>query len=154
MLSDSTRQKIGDLIAKYPVPRSALIPSLHLVQAEVGYIPQESAAELADIFHLSPNEVWEVASFYTMFHKKPVGKYVLQVCTNISCLLCDSEEILQHLQKRLGIKPGDTTADGRFTLLEVECLASCGTSPVVQINDDYHENLTTDKLDRILDGLA
>jgi NADH-quinone oxidoreductase subunit E len=124
------------------------------VQAETGYLTKEAVAEVADLFHLSPNEVWEVASFYTMFYKKPVGKYVLQVCTNISCLLCDSTEILQHLQKRLQIKTGETTPDGKFTLFEVECLASCGTSPVVQINDDYHENLTTEKLDQILDGLA
>jgi NADH-quinone oxidoreductase subunit E len=154
MLSNSTRQKIDRLISRYPVPRSALIPSLHAVQAELGYLTKEAVVEIAEVFHLSPNEVWEVASFYTMFYKKPVGKYVLQVCTNISCMLCDSTEILQHLQKRLGIKTGETTPDGRFTLLEVECLASCGTSPVVQINDDYHESLTTEKLDRILDGLA
>ena len=154
MLSDSTRQKIDYLIARYPRARSALIPSLHAVQAETGYLTKEAVAEVADIFHLSPNEVWEVVSFYTMFYRKPVGKYVLQVCTNISCMLCDSTEILQHLQKRLQIKTGETTPDGKFTLLEVECLASCGTSPVVQINDDYHENLTTEKLDQILDGLA
>jgi NADH-quinone oxidoreductase subunit E len=134
--------------------RSALIPSLHAVQAETGYLTKEAVAEVADLFHLSPNEVWEVASFYTMFYKKPVGKYVVQVCTNISCMLCDSTEILQHLQERLQIKTGETTPDGRFTLVEVECLASCGTSPVVQINDDYHENLTTEKLDQIMDGLA
>ncbi len=154
MLSDSTRQRIGRLISRYPAPRSALIPALHEVQSELGYLPKEAAAEIADIFHLSPNEVWEVASFYTMFYKKPVGRYVLQVCTNISCMLCDSTAILEHLKNRLGIKAGETTPDGKFTLLEVECLASCGTSPVVQINDDYHENLTTEKLDQILDGLA
>ena len=154
MISDSTRQKIDRLISKYPVARSALIPSLHAVQAETGYLTKEAVAEVAGIFHLSPNEVWEVVSFYTMFYKKPVGKYVVQVCTNISCLLCDSTEILEHLQKRLQIKTGETTPDGKFTLLEVECLASCGTSPVVQINDDYHESLTTAKLDQILDGLA
>jgi len=108
---------------------------------------------LAKIFRLSPNEVYEVASFYTMLYKGPVGRYVIQVCTNISCLLCNCEEIMAHLQKRLGIKPGETTSDGKFTLLEVECLASCGTAPVVQINEDYHENLTVEKLDRILDSL-
>ncbi len=105
------------------------------------------------MFGMAPNEVYEVASFYTMLYKRPVGKYVIQVCTNISCLLCNSEEIMAHLQQRLGIKPGETTADRKFTLLEVECLASCGTAPVVQINEDYHENLTVEKLDRILDAL-
>ncbi len=88
-----------------------------------------------------------------MLYKKPLGKYVIQVCTNISCLLCNSEQILSHLEKRLGIKPGETTADNRYTLLEVECLASCDTAPVAQINDDYHENLTVEKIDQILEIL-
>jgi NADH-quinone oxidoreductase subunit E len=153
MLSEATRQKIQELTQKYPVRRSALIPSLQLAQAEAGYLSTEAMAEIAAIFELTPNEVYEVASFYTMLFKKPVGKYVLQVCTNISCLLCDCESIMAHLQKRLAIKPGETTPDRKFTLMEVECLASCGTAPVVQINDDYHEDLTPEKLDQILDGL-
>ncbi len=154
MLSDTARQKIQDLIAKYPQSRSALIPSLRIAQDEIGYLPPSAMQEIAGIFGLSSNEVNEVASFYTMLFKKPVGKYVIQVCTNISCLLRDSEEIMTHLQKRLGIKPGETTSDGRFTLVEVECLASCGTAPVVQINENYHENLTPEKLDSILDSLS
>jgi NADH-quinone oxidoreductase E subunit len=153
MLSEATRQEINALIAKYPVRRSALVPSLQAAQEEVGYVSTEAVREIAQIFELSPNEVYEVASFYTMLYKAPVGKYVIQVCTNISCLLCNSEEIMAHLQKRLGIKPGETTPDKRFTLFEVECLASCGTAPVAQINDEYHENLTAEKLDRILDSL-
>ncbi len=153
MLSDVTRGRIEALRQRYPEARSALIPSLHLAQQEVGSITHDVMRELAGIFKLSPNEVYEVVSFYTMFYKKPVGKYVLQVCTNISCLLCNCEAIMAHLQRRLGIKPGETTPDGRFTLLEVECLASCGTAPVVQINEEYHEELTIEKLDRILDSL-
>ncbi len=153
MLSATTHSTIRALMAKYPHARSALIPSLQAAQEEAGYLSPEVIREVAEVFQLSPNEVYEVASFYTMLYKRPVGKYVVQVCTNISCLLCRSEDILSHLQQRLGIKPGETTADKKFTLLEVECLASCGTAPVVQINDDYHENLTPDKLDRILDNL-
>ena len=153
MLSEATRQKINALIEKYPVRRSALIPSLQAAQEEVGYVSEEATREIARIFELSPNEVYEVASFYTMLFKAPVGRYVIQVCTNISCLLCNSESIMAHLQERLGIKPGETTPDKKFTLFEVECLASCGTAPVAQINDEYHENLTTEKLDRILDSL-
>jgi len=141
------------LIGKYPEKRSALIPSLQLVQKELGYLSAETVNEIAKIFDLSPVEVYEVTSFYTMLYKKPVGKYVIQVCTNISCLLCNAEEILAHLTKKLGIKPGETTSDKRFTLLEVECLGSCGTSPVVQINEDYFEDLTPERLDRILDRL-
>ncbi len=154
MLSDAVRVKIEALIRRYPQPRSALIPSLHLAQQEAGYLSLDVMREVAGMFKLAPNEVYEVASFYTMLFKKPVGKYVIQVCTNISCLLCNCEAIMSHLKQRLGIKPGETTADGRFTLLEVECLASCGTAPVVQINEDYHEDLTVEKLDRILDSLA
>ncbi len=153
MLSDSACKQIEDLISKYPQKRSALIPSLHLVQKELGYISQDTMREVAEIFEISPNEVHEVTSFYTMFHRNPVGKYVLQVCTNISCQLCNAEDIMAHLTKKLGIKPGETSADGKYTLLEVECLGSCGTSPVVQINDDYHEELTPEKLDKILDSL-
>jgi len=130
-----------------------LIPSLQITQEENGYVTPEAVQEIARIFGLSPNEVYEVASFYTMLYKKPVGKYVIQICTNISCLLCDCEKLLAHLQVRLGIKPGETTPDGKFTLVEVECLASCGTAPVVQINEDYHEDLTIEKLDLILDSL-
>jgi NADH-quinone oxidoreductase E subunit len=153
MLPESACKQIEDLILRYPQKRSALIPSLHLVQKELGYISQETMKDVAGIFGISPNEVQEVASFYTMFHRKPVGKYVLQVCTNISCQLCNSDGIMAHLTKKLGIKPGETTPDGRYTLIEVECLGSCGTSPVVQINDDYYEELTPEKLDTILDSL-
>lgn len=153
MLSEGTREKIETLKGKYPEPRSALIPALHLAQGEAGYISPEVVREIAGIFHLAENEVYEVASFYTMLYKKPVGKYVIQVCTNISCLLCGGEDIKSHLEQKLGIRPGETTQDRKFTLLEVECLASCGTAPVVQINEDYHENLTVEKLDQILDSL-
>ena len=153
MLSESACRQIQDLISKYPEKRSALIPSLHIAQKELGYISQDTMREVAQIFGLSSNEVHEVTSFYTMFHRKPVGKYIIQVCTNISCQICNAESIMDHLTKKLGIKPGETTSDNKFTLLEVECLGSCGTSPVVQINEDYHEDLTPEKLSMILDGL-
>ncbi len=153
MLSASTRQEIDALILKYPQRRSALIPSLQLVQEEAGYLSPDAIQDVAEVFGLTPNEVYEVASFYTMLYKQPVGRHVIQVCTNISCLLCNAEGIMDHLRSRLGISPGETSADMRFTLLEVECLGSCGTAPVVQINQDYYENLTPEKLDQILDTL-
>lgn len=153
MLSQSACQRIQALIEKYPEKRSALIPALQLAQTEAGYLSQETISEIARMFGLAPNEVQEVSSFYTMLYKKPVGKYVVQVCTNISCLLCNAEQIMEHLTRRLGIRPGETTPDEKFTLVEVECLGSCGTSPVIQINDQYHEELTTEKLDIILDSL-
>jgi NADH-quinone oxidoreductase subunit E len=153
MLSEAARQRIRALMEKYPQKRSALIPSLQLAQGEAGYLSSDTMCEIARIFDLSPNEVNEVASFYTMLLKKPMGKYVIQVCTNISCLLCNAEEIVAHLTRRLGINLGETSADNKYTLMEVECLGSCGTSPVIQINEDYYEDLTPEKLDRILDSL-
>jgi NADH-quinone oxidoreductase subunit E len=153
MLSEATVQRIEALIEKYPQPRSALIPSLQIAQEERGYLSHDAVREVAQMFRLPPNEVYEVASFYTMLFKRPVGKYVIQVCTNISCLLCNCEAIMSHLEAKLGISPGETTPDQKFTLMEVECLASCDTAPVAQINQDYHENLTPDRLDQILAGL-
>jgi NADH-quinone oxidoreductase E subunit len=140
-------------MGKYPRERSALIPALQLAQKEAGYLSDEIVDDIARIFSLTPCEVHEVASFYTMLYKKPVGKYVVQVCTNISCLLCNAEGIMKHLTRRLGIQPGQTSPDNKYTLVEVECLGSCGTSPVIQINDDYYEDLTPEKVDQILDNL-
>ena len=153
MLSEAACRQIQALIGKYPKKRSALIPSLLLAQKEVGHISNETMCEIARMFDLSPSEVHEVASFYTMLFTKPMGKYVIQVCTNISCLLCNAEGIVSHLTEKLGIQMGETTPDGKHTLLEVECLGSCGTSPVMQINEDYYEDLTPEKVDRILDSL-
>ncbi len=153
MLSQEACQQIRILMERYPRKRSALIPALQLAQKEAGYISPEIVCEIAGLFSLTPNEVNEVASFYTMLYKKPVGKYVIQVCTNISCLLCNAEALMEHLTGRLGIRPGQTSPDMKYTLVEVECLGSCGTSPVIQINDDYYEDLTPEKLDRILDSL-
>jgi len=153
MLSEAACRQIQALISKYPKKRSALISSLLLVQKETGYISTETMCEIAPMFDLSPNEVHEVASFYTMLFTKPMGKYVIQVCTNISCLLCNAEGIVSHLTEKLGIQMNETTPDGKHTLLEVECLGSCGTSPVMQINEDYYEDLTPEKVDRILDSL-
>jgi NADH-quinone oxidoreductase subunit E len=153
MISQAVREQIQALMSKYPKKRSALIPSLQLAQKEAGYLSKDAICEIARIFELSPSEVYEVATFYTMLYKKPMGKYVIQVCTNISCLLCNAEDIVSRLTGKLGIQLGETTPDGKYTLLEVECLGSCGTSPVMQINEDYYEELTPEKVDRILDSL-
>jgi NADH-quinone oxidoreductase subunit E len=138
---------------KYPKKRSALIPALQIVQNETGGVSPDIICEIAQIFELTPNEVQEVLSFYSVFRTKPAGKYLLQVCTNISCLLCNAEEIVAHIERRLGIKTGETTSDGKYTLIEVECLGSCGKSPAMQINEEYYENLTPEKIDTILDNL-
>jgi NADH-quinone oxidoreductase subunit E len=153
MLSDVACQKIQSLMTKYPRKRSALIPALQIAQEEAGYLSSDVICEIARTFELAPNEVNEVLSFYSMLQRKPSGKYLIQVCTNISCLLCNAEEIVARLESRLGIKGGETTSDMKYTLIEVECLGSCGTGPVIRINEDYYENITSEKLDAILDGL-
>ncbi len=152
-LSPEVRQECQRVIARYPRPRSAILPLLYIAQREFGYISEEAEELVAGLLSLPRTDVAGVVSFYTMFYREPVGKYVLQVCRTLSCALMGGDSVARHLEKRLGIKAGETTPDGRFTLKNVECLASCGTGPVVQINDDYHENLTLEKLDQILDAL-
>ena len=130
-----------------------ILPALWLAQRQNGWVSPDVMEYVGGLLGLSPAKVYEVATFYTMFHLKPVGKYHFQVCRTLPCQLCGSEEITGHLEKRLGIKAGETSADGRYTLSEVECLGSCGTAPMLQLNDDYHENLTAEKLEALLDSL-
>lgn len=150
MLSDKAKSEIQQLKARYPHPNSALLPALALAQKEHGWLSPEVLEEVAEVMGLSPAQVGSVASFYTMFNRRPVGKYLVQVCTNVACSLLGAEHIVEHLKRKLGIHVGETTPDGLFTLLEVECLGSCGTAPVMQINDTYYENLTAEKVDQIL----
>lgn len=147
------KKEAEELVGKYPDKMAALIPVLHIAQREFGHISPEAEALVADMLGLSKTHVHGVVTFYTMFLVKPPGKYLLQLCTNLSCTLNGAESLLEHVQKKLGVGNGETTPDGRFTLLTVECLGSCDTGPVIQINDDYHENLTREKVDEILDGL-
>lgn len=168
MISEKTKQKIDELFGHYPPDRrrSALVPAMLLVQEEQGYLSGEAIQELADLFQLSPAQVMGVATFYTMLHLKPVGKYHLQVCHNLSCTLLGAEDVMKHLEKRLNLHKGDeksptlsllekgkTTPDGLFTVSRVECLASCGTAPVMQIGDTYVEGLTEEKVEGILEAL-
>jgi NADH-quinone oxidoreductase E subunit len=153
MFSKSVEKELQDLLQKYPSKRSALIPALHLVQRELGYLKPEGIEHVANLVGLSPAQVMEVATFYLMFFTKPVGKNILWVCHNLSCTLCGGEEIITRLEKTLGIKAGETTSDGLFTLMRQECLASCDTAPVMQVNDDYEENLTIAKVDEIIGRL-
>ena len=153
MFSKSIEKEFQELLQKYPSKRSALIPALYIVQRELGYVKPEGIEYVAKLMEMSPAQVTEVASFYTMLFLKPVGKNVLWVCHNLSCNLCGAEEIIEHLQKQLGIAAGETTPDGLFTLLRQECLASCDTAPVMQVNDDYEENLTLQRIDEIIGKL-
>ena len=147
------KARIEKIAQRYPESRSALLPALFLAQEKYGYLTKEAMEEVASILGLLPVQVYEVATFYTMYNKKPVGKFHVQVCTNVSCSLLGSEMIVNCLGKKLGIKVGETTKDNLFTLTEVECLGSCGTAPMMQINDTYYENLTEEKVDKILEDL-
>ena len=151
--SDKTKAEFDDLLKKYPDTQAALLPVLHLAQREFGYVSREVMDYVASLLKLPPSEVYGVATFYTMYNKKPVGRYFIQVCKNISCSMLGAEDIVKHLEKKLGIRTGETTKDNMFTLTTVECLGSCGTAPMMQINDDYYENLTAEKVDEILDSL-
>lgn len=151
MLSEAIQKKIVELKDKYPQKRTAILPAMHVVLKEVGYYNQDILKEIADLLELSSMEVSETVSFYTYFPKEGVGKYHIQVCTNLSCSLLGAEELVKYLEGKLKIKAGETTPDGLFTLSTVECLGSCGTAPVMQINQDYYENLTKAKVDQILE---
>lgn len=154
ILSETARTEIREAMKKYPQARSALLPALEIAQREVGYLSPQVLREVALLMDLPPVEVASVASFYTMLYRRPVGKHVIQVCTNISCSLMGAEHIVDVLRKKLGIEVGETTPDGRFTLLTVECLGSCGTAPMMQVDDTYYENLTEERLDAILAELS
>ncbi len=153
-LSPHVRAEIDHWLAKFPVDRkrSAVIAALHAVQHEKGHLPQASMDAVAGYLGIPPIQVYEVASFYSMFETRPCGRHHISVCTNISCMLCGGEDILSHLEKRLGIKVGESTADGRFYLKqEEECLAACNGAPMMMVNHVYFEHLTPAKVDQILD---
>lgn len=145
--------KVDRVVARYPEPRAALLPVLWLVQRARGHVDLDDEAWVADRLGVSPAHVHGVVTFYTMYKRRPLGRYHIQVCTTLSCMLRGSDDLVAHLERKLGIKPGETTPDGRFSLVKVECLGSCGTAPMLQLNDDYHENLTLESVDRLLDGL-
>ena len=142
-----------EIIARYPVPRSALIPLLHLAQEQNGYLTEEAMEHVADLVGVTPAAVLGTASFYEMFKREPVGDYVVNVCTNISCLLRGGEELLEHLEHRLGIKAGSTTPDGKFTLEDVECIAACTEAPCLQVNYRYFHRISSEAVDVLIDDL-
>src|SRR6478672_10046178 len=152
--SADVEAEIDRHLAKYPVMRSAILPLMFIVQRERGYLDPAGVSYLANRLKLRITDIWEVATFYSMIHIKPIGKYHIQVCKTLSCKLLGADKITRHCEDKLGIKSGETTADGRFSLSEVECLGSCGTAPMFQINFAYHENLTEQKVDQILDSLS
>jgi NADH-quinone oxidoreductase subunit E len=148
--------KFDKLRADYPeeMKSSLVLPLLQLMQEEKGHLTESDAVFIAGYLGVPAMQVKEALAWYTMLHKEKVGRHVIKVCRNIACSLLGAERLLEHLENKLGIETGETTADGRYTLLAVECLASCGTAPAMQINDTYHELLDEGKIDRILEGLS
>jgi len=148
------KNQIDEIATRYARRRSTIMPALHLYQAEYGYISRQSMEEVAELLDIAPVQVYEVATYYHQFHTKPIGTHHLQVCTSLSCMLMGADCLLKQLERNLEIECGETTADNRFTLSTVECLGSCGTAPVMQINNEaYSENLTEQILDDILRSL-
>lgn len=150
MLSEKTKKLILDLQKKYPEKRSALIPALHLAQSEVGYLPRDIQDEVATLFGIDPNEVNAVVSFYDMFFAEPVGKHLIHVCKNVSCMLRGGDDISKNLCQKLQIEPWGTTEDGEFTVIPSECLAACDRAPMMIVDDVVIGPVTFDKIDQVL----
>ncbi len=154
ILTPESVTRIKDAAAQYPRAKSAILPAITIAYRQVGHLNTDLYDEIGDIIGVPPVEVAEAATFYTMFPKKPVGKYLIQVCHNISCALLGAEGLLTYLQDKLDIEVGETTPDNLFTIVRVECLGSCSTAPMMQINHDYYENLTRAEVDRIIEELT
>jgi NADH-quinone oxidoreductase subunit E len=142
-----------EIISRYPRKKSALIPLLHLAQEQDGWVTDEAMEHIAELVEVTPAEVIGTCSFYEMFKLEPVGRYVVNICTNISCQLMGGEELLEHAERTLGVRAGNTTADGLFTIEDVECIAACTEAPCLQVNYRYRHRVTTDDFDRMIDDL-
>lgn len=142
-----------EIISRYPLPKSALIPLCHLAQEQDGYLTEEAMAHIAELVNVTPAEVLGTASFYEMFKMEPVGKYMINICTNIACQLMGGEELLAHAEDKLGIRPGQTTADGLFTIEDVECIAACTEAPCLQVNYRYEHRISNEQFDQLIDDL-
>ena len=154
MFSEANETKLNEIISHYPVKRSAVLPALYIAQEEHGYVTDDDVRYIADRLDMRVNEVEEVVTFYTMYSRQPIGKHKLQVCRTLSCMLLGAEQITEHISEKLGVEVGETTADGRFTLQEVECLGFCDLAPCLQVNFDYHEKVTKESVDDIIKNLS
>ncbi|AUH71580.1 NADH dehydrogenase I chain E [Legionella sainthelensi] len=153
LVSAERIKEIDHWVAKYPMDQkqSAVMSALRIIQEEHSHLTTELMDAIADYLDMPAIAVYEVASFYTMYEHKQLGRHLINVCTNISCMLCDSAAVVKHLEKKLDIKLGETTDDGRFTLRAVECLGACVNAPMMQVDKDYHENLTPESIDKVLE---
>lgn len=152
--SEALRRKIDELVGRYPKKQAALLPVLHLVQQEVGFISPREEKYIAELLGLEPMKVREVVTFYTMITRRPIGKYHVQVCSNLSCTLLGAASLIDYLKEKLGIGIGETSADQKFTLSTVECLGACEQAPCLMVNFDYYGHLDKEKIDQILEILA
>jgi len=144
------RERLEAAVSRYPTKRAALLPMLNFAQERNGWVSGAAMAEIADALDLTPAYVHSVATFYTMYNRRPVGRYLVQVCTNISCHLCGGEEVLEAFLEEVGVRLGETSEDGLFTVMEVECLGACGFATVVQVNDEYYEDVTPERVPEIV----
>ena len=150
---DALEAQISEVLLRYPDKQAALLPVLWMCQERWGWVSAGIMAAIGERLGLSPAYVEGVATFYTMYLRRPPGKYLLQVCTTLSCQLCGTGELVEHLRHKLGVEFGQTTADGRFTLVDVQCLGACGEAPIIQVNNDYYTVSDVDRLDQLLDEL-
>jgi len=153
ILTEDSIAKIKAKVARYPRKKSGILPALTVAYRQIGHVDEEIYKEISKVIGVPTVEIAEAATFYTMFPKKPRGKYLLQVCNNISCALRGSDSMINHLENKLDIKLGETTEDNMFSLIAVECLGACATAPMIQVNMTYHENLDANKLDSLIDEL-
>lgn len=147
------RAEAEDILKRYPTKRAAILPILWLVQEQEGYVSADAAKFVAEFLDITTTEVWGVVTFYTMFNRKPIGRHHIQICTNLCCRLKGADWLLAYVKEKLDINVGDTTPDKKFQLSTVECLGSCGTAPMMQIDNDYYENLDAEKVDKVIGGL-
>lgn len=153
LITPKLEAEIKELMAAYPKPQSAILMALHRIQEELGWVPEPAQAQVAEIFRMSPQDVATLVTFYYMYHRKPVGRYVLKVCRSISCYLCGANQLIEQLERKLEIKLGETTSDGQFSLLGAECLAACTGAPCLQVNDRFYENASEQRVDDLLSRL-
>lgn len=154
MISDALKAQMREIVARYPQARSAMLPCLHLAQDEIGYVTEEAIVAVAEAVGVKPDEVESVVTFYSMFHQEPKGKRIIKVCTSVSCYLMGCDNMLEGLERKLGIRRGETTPDGAYTLEAVECLAACGMAPAVQVNGEFVEQVTPEDAARLVDFLS
>ncbi|MBN1396896.1 MAG: NADH-quinone oxidoreductase subunit NuoE [Bacteroidetes bacterium] len=153
MLTEENIKKVEELKKRYPTKEALILPVLWMIQKQEGYISEESMKYVASLLNIPVGQILGVVTFYTMLKRKKTGKNHIEVCTNVSCMLRGSAKIMEHLEKRLGIKAGETSPDQKWTLSEAECMGSCGTAPMLAVGDEYYENLTIEKVDQLIEKL-